>query len=52
MRSKIVAGNWKMNKTLGEAQSLTSEIMAMVADEIKSDTKIVLCVPFPFLLPV
>lgn len=52
MRSKIVAGNWKMNKTLGEAQALTSEIMAMVADEVKSETKIVLCVPFPFLLPV
>ena len=52
MRSRIVAGNWKMNKTLGEAQALTSEIMAMVADEIKSETKIVVCVPFPFLLPV
>ena len=50
MRSKIVAGNWKMNKTLEEAQTLTSEIMAMVADEVKSDTKIVLCTPFPYLL--
>ena len=50
MRSKIVAGNWKMNKTLEEAQALTSEIMAMVADEVKSDTKIVLCTPFPYLL--
>jgi triosephosphate isomerase len=52
MRSKIVAGNWKMNKNLEEAQSLTSEIMSMVADEVKSDTKIVLCTPFPYLLTV
>jgi triosephosphate isomerase (TIM) len=52
MRSKIVAGNWKMNKTLAEAQSLTSEIMAMVTDEVRSETKIVLCTPFPYLLTV
>lgn len=52
MRSKIVAGNWKMNKTLEEAQALTSEIMGMVADEVKSNTKIVLCTPFPYLLTV
>ncbi|MBA4144310.1 MAG: triose-phosphate isomerase [Azospira oryzae] len=50
MRSKIVAGNWKMNKSLEEAKALTSEIMAMVADEVKGDTKIVLCTPFPYLL--
>lgn len=52
MRSKIVAGNWKMNKSLEEAKALTSEIMAMVADEIKSDTKIVLCTPFPYLVTI
>jgi triosephosphate isomerase (TIM) len=52
MRSKIVAGNWKMNKSLEEAKALTSEIMGMVADEIRSETKIVLCTPFPYLLPV
>ena len=37
MRPKIVAGNWKMNKTLEEAHSLTSEIMGMVADEVKGN---------------
>jgi triosephosphate isomerase (TIM) len=52
MRSKIVAGNWKMNKNLEEAKTLTSEIMAMVADEVKSETKIVLCTPFPYLLTI
>jgi triosephosphate isomerase len=49
MRSKIVAGNWKMNKTLEEAQTLASEIMGMVANEVKGDAKIIFCVPFPYL---
>ncbi len=50
MRTKIVAGNWKMNKTLEEAQALTAELIGMVADEVKGDARIVLCVPFPYLL--
>ncbi|MBX2969123.1 MAG: triose-phosphate isomerase [Cyclobacteriaceae bacterium] len=52
MRAKIVAGNWKMNKTLEEANTLTSEISGMVADEVRGDVKVVLCAPFPYLLPV
>jgi triosephosphate isomerase (TIM) len=52
MRQKIVAGNWKMNKTFEEASVLTSEIMAMVADEVKGDVNVVFCVPFPYLLSV
>ncbi len=51
MRQKIVAGNWKMNKTLEEAHSLTSEIMGMVADEVKGNVKVILCTPFPYLIP-
>ena len=35
MRKKIVAGNWKMNKTLEEANILASEVKAMVEDEVK-----------------
>jgi len=50
MRKKIVAGNWKMNKTLEEAKALTSEVMGMVADEVKGNTIAVLCVPFPYLV--
>ncbi|CAN5499910.1 triose-phosphate isomerase [soil metagenome] len=50
MRLKIIAGNWKMNKTLEEAKTLTNEIRNLVAQEIKGNAKIVLCVPFPFLL--
>ncbi len=52
MRSKIVAGNWKMNKTLEEAHVLTTEILSMVADEVKGPVKVVLCTPFPFFFPV
>jgi triosephosphate isomerase len=52
MRKKIVAGNWKMNKTLEEARTLTSEVMGMVADEVKGNTIAVLCVPFPYLVTV
>lgn len=46
MRNKIVAGNWKMNNTLEEGISLASEIVNMVADELKDDVKMVLCTPF------
>ena len=52
MRQKIVAGNWKMNKSLEEAHALTSEIMGMVAAEVKGAVKVVLCVPHPYLLPI
>jgi triosephosphate isomerase len=52
MRQKIVAGNWKMNKTLEEANILASEIKGMVADEVKGDTKIIFCTPSPYLLPI
>lgn len=52
MRKKIVAGNWKMNKTWEEAQALTSEIIGMVADEVKGNVHVVLCTPFPYLLSV
>jgi triosephosphate isomerase (TIM) len=48
MRTKIVAGNWKMNKTLAEAQALVTELTSAVAG-IKTSAKIVVCVPFPYL---
>jgi len=52
MRQKIVAGNWKMNKTLEEANILASEIMGMVKDEVRGDAKVIFCVPFPYLLSI
>lgn len=50
MRQKIVAGNWKMNKTLEEGQALASEVMHMVEDEVRDDVKVVLCPPFTHLV--
>ena len=49
MRKKIVAGNWKMNKSLEEALSLTSEVVNMVRDEVRGDVEVVLCTPYIYL---
>jgi triosephosphate isomerase (TIM) len=52
MRKKIVAGNWKMNKTFEEANILASEVKAMVEDEVKGNATVILCTPSPYLLPI
>lgn len=52
MRQKIVAGNWKMNKSLEEATILASEVKGMVADEVKGNVKVILCTPFPYLITI
>lgn len=52
MRKKIVAGNWKMNKTLADATVLTSELVALTNSEVKNNAVVVLCTPFPYLLKI
>ncbi len=52
MRQKIVAGNWKMNKTLEEGLILTSELTNMIGDEVKNGVQVVLCTPFIHLTSV
>ena len=52
MRKKIVAGNWKMNKSLAEATSLVAELITLTNAEVKNNAEIVLCPPFPYLLKV
>ncbi|MCC9136474.1 triose-phosphate isomerase [Pontibacter silvestris] len=52
MRKKIVAGNWKMNKTYEEALSLVSEIDNMVKDEVNNDVTVIVTPPFPYLQSV
>ncbi len=42
MRRKIIAGNWKMNKTPSEAVKLIEELKPLVATE---DADVVFCVP-------
>ena len=46
MRKKIVAGNWKMNKTFDEGLKLASEIVNMVQDENMKDVNVALIPPF------
>jgi triosephosphate isomerase len=52
MRQKIVAGNWKMNKTFEEANVLASEVMGMLEDEVKGNVKVIYCVQFPYLISI
>jgi triosephosphate isomerase len=52
MRKKIVAGNWKMNKTLAEATALVNELITLTNGEVKNNAEVVLCAPFPYLLKV
>ena len=49
MRKKIVAGNWKMNLELTAAQSLFSEVVNMVKDEVLGEQEVVVCPPFVYL---
>ena len=44
MRTKIVAGNWKMNKTASEAAALIEGIKKEVAGVTK--VEVVVCPPF------
>jgi triose-phosphate isomerase len=49
MRKKIIAGNWKMNKTPSEAV----ELVNMLKDKVNTDeVDVVFCVPFVNLIPV
>jgi triosephosphate isomerase (TIM) len=47
MRKKIVAGNWKMNNTLQEAETLCKELNSAMPDN--NHTKVIICPPFPYL---
>jgi len=49
-RKKVIAGNWKMNKTAAEAVTLTKDIITEVGRETSVD--IVLCPPFTALAAV
>jgi len=52
MRQKIVAGNWKMNKTRDEGLALVSELTNMIRDEVRGSAQVVLCPPFVHLTAV
>lgn len=44
MRKPIIAGNWKMNNTKAEAETLLSELKPLIKDVKGVD--VVVCVPF------
>ena len=48
-RKKIIAGNWKMNKTPSEAVKLVEELKPLVANE---EVDVVYCVPAVDIVPV
>ncbi len=48
-RRKIIAGNWKMNKTPSEAVALVNELKPLVATD---DADVVFCVPAIDIIPV
>ena len=43
MRTPIIAGNWKMNKTSKETKELLTDLLPLVAD---AQCEVVVCVPF------
>ncbi|OEK02946.1 triose-phosphate isomerase [Roseivirga sp. 4D4] len=45
MRKKIIAGNWKMNKSLEDGLALASEVTNMAADEVPSEVTMIMCTP-------
>ncbi|WP_163579179.1 triose-phosphate isomerase [Gracilibacillus saliphilus] len=47
MRKKVIAGNWKMNKLLGEAVQFVEDTKDKVASNEKVES--VVCAPFPYL---
>jgi len=49
MRTKIVAGNWKMNKTFEEADDLINNIIDLLKGENLSDKAVIVCPPAVFL---
>ena len=51
MRKKIVAGNWKMNKTLQEGIELAKELNTMLAAD-QPNCDVVICTPFIHLASV
>src|ERR1700679_2316097 len=50
MRKKIVAGNWKMNKTYSEAMPLLHEIKDLLSKSTKAEAVVkIIAPPFPYL---
>ncbi|RYD07168.1 hypothetical protein N752_00875 [Desulforamulus aquiferis] len=51
MRQLIIAGNWKMHKTITEAVSFAQELKSSL-DNVGTGVEVVVCPPFTALAPV
>jgi triosephosphate isomerase (TIM) len=49
MRKKIVAGNWKMNKSFFEAEELIADIADALEEIGDTNAEVVICPPFVYL---
>ncbi|MBQ9474520.1 MAG: triose-phosphate isomerase [Bacteroidales bacterium] len=49
MRSKIVAGNWKMNLTFDEADEVLDKLMTNLEEHAALSCKMIVCTPYPYL---
>ena len=49
MRRRIVAGNWKMNKSFDEAEDLLEELTSLAETGMPRGVDIVVCTPFLYL---
>ncbi len=49
-RKPLVAGNWKMNKSVGEALVLANELLPALSDI--NNVECLICPPFPSLMPL
>ncbi|SFA89606.1 triosephosphate isomerase [Lentibacillus halodurans] len=47
MRNKVIAGNWKMNKVLSEADQFADSVTASLPNDDNAEA--IVCAPFPFL---
>lgn len=47
MRKNIIAGNWKMNKVLSEANQFVADVVGKAPNDDKAEA--IVCAPFPFL---
>lgn len=52
MRQKIIAGNWKMYKTLPEAKRLVKQLRGRIERSPLKRTKVIVCPPFTHLSTV
>jgi triosephosphate isomerase len=51
-RRRLIAGNWKMNGSLADSRQLVAALRAGVSTAAGANATMLLCPPYPYLLPV